>query len=221
MTQAIFANEEVYHVWNRGVERRPTFITKSEYLRALTTLDFYRFQNPSLRLSKALLLQKEEREKFFLNLRTEGKKLVEVISYCFMPNHFHFLLKQKIKNGVPRFVSNFTNSYTRYFNTKEERIGPLFQGIFKAVHIENERQLIHVSRYIHLNPVVSFVIKEKDLDTYPWSSLPEFLGTEKRGICDSEIVLGLFPSKEKYRQFVHDQIDYAKKLEMVKHLILE
>lgn len=221
MSQAIFANEEVYHVWNRGVEHRPTFTAKSEYLRALTTLDFYRFQNPGLRLSKVLLLQKEERERFFLDLRTEGKKLVEVISYCLMPNHFHFLLKQKIKDGVPKFVSNFTNSYTRYFNTKEERIGPLFQGIFKAVHIENDNQLIHISRYIHLNPVVSFVIKEKDLDIYPWSSLVEFLGAKTERICNYEIILGLFPSKEKYRQFVHDQIDYAKALEMVKHLVLE
>lgn len=221
MSQAIFADEEIYHVWNRGVEHRPTFTTKSEYSRALIALDFYRFQNPGLRLSKALLLEKEEREKFLLDLRAKDRKLVEIISYCLMPNHFHFLLKQKIKNGVSRFLSNFTNSYTRYFNTKEERIGPLFQGIFKAVHIESDNQLIHVSRYIHFNPVVSFVIKEKDLDTYPWSSLGEFLGTKTEKICDSEIVLGLFPSREKYRQFVHDQIEYAKKLEMIKHLILE
>jgi len=221
MSQPIFANEEIYHVWNRGVEHRPIFTTKSEYLRALTTLDFYRFKNPGLKLSKVLVLPKKAKEEFFLSLKAENKKLVEVICYCLMPNHFHFLLRQKIKDGVPKFVSNFANSYTRYFNTKQERIGPLFQGIFKAAHIENDNQLIHVSRYIHLNPVVSFVAKENDLDTYPWSSLSEFLGLYARGICESETVLGFFRSKEKYRQFIHDQIDYAKKLEMLKHLVLE
>jgi len=221
MRKIIFANNEIYHIFNRSIEQRPVFTHKKEYYRALTTLDFYRFKNPPLRLSKALLLENQKREEFFRELKQKGKKLVEIISYCLMPNHFHLLLRQKASNGVPKFASNFTNSYTRYFNTKHKRIGPLFQGIFKAVRIENDEQLIHVSRYIHLNPIVSFIIKEKLLDTYPWSSLPEYLGSQGEEICDKEIVLGLFPSKEKYRKFVHDQIDYAKRLEKIKHLVLE
>lgn len=221
MRKIIFANNEIYHIFNRSIEQRPVFTHKKEYNRALTTLDFYRFKNPPSRLSKALLLENQKREEFFLRLKREGKKLVEIISYCLMPNHFHFLLKQKANNGIPKFASNFSNSYTRYFNTKHKRIGPLFQGIFKAVRIENDEQLIHVSRYIHLNPVVSFIIKEELLDPYPWSSLPEYLGRQKEEICNKEIVLGLFPSKEKYRKFVHNQIDYAKRLEEIKHLLLE
>ncbi|MBI4759007.1 MAG: transposase [Chloroflexi bacterium] len=217
----VLANNEVYHVFNRGIEQRPTFTNKREYTRALTTLDFYRFRNPSLRLSKVLLLEKEKRGEFFLNLKSGGERLVEIISYCLMPNHFHFLLRQRLDDGISEFLSNFSNSYTRYFNTKHKRTGALFQGIFKAVRMESDEQLIHVSRYIHLNPVVSFVVKEEDLETYPWSSLPEFLGTEKRGICHKELVLGLFPSKEKYREFVHDQIDYARRLEAIKHLALD
>lgn len=221
MRKVVFANNEIYHVLNRGIERRPTFTSKREHERAVLTLDFYRFQNSPLRLSKALLLKSEERERFFIELRKKGKRLVDIIAYCFMPNHFHFLIKQKAEEGTSTFLSNFTNSYTRYFNTRRKRTGPLFEGTFKAVWIETDEQLIHVSRYIHLNPVASFVIKDTNLDVYPWSSWPEFLGTRKERLCSKEVVLDHFPSKEKYRQFVHDQIDYAKRLERIKHLALE
>lgn len=221
MRKTIFVKDEFYHVFNRGIECRPTFTSKREYDRAILTANFYRFQHPPLRLSKALLLKSEERESFFLKLKKEGKAMVEIVSFCLMPNHFHFLLKQCLENGLPKFLSNFTNSYTRYFDTKHKRIGPLFQGTFKAVHIETEEQQIHVSRYIHINPVSSFVIKEKELDSYPWSSLPEFLGEEKEEICNKEIILSHFSSKEKYLRFIHDQIDYGQKLEIIKHVLLE
>lgn len=220
MRSFVLANNEIYHVFNRGIELRPTFATKRECERALIALNFYRFKNPSLRLSKALLLEKEERGKFFLKLMKEGQSLVDVLSYCLMPNHFHFLLRQRLENGISEFLSNFSNSYTRYFNTKHQRTGALFQGIFKAKIIESEEQLIHVSRYIHLDPVVGFVIKKENLEAYSWSSLPEFLGDGGRGICTKEI-LDLFPSRAKYLKFLYDQIDYAKKLEAIKHLLLE
>ena len=221
MRRVIFANNETYHVFNRGVEKRPTFTDKREYERAILTLDYYRVKNPVLRLAKALQLKREEREKYFLHLRQEGKRLIEVVSYCLMPNHFHFLIKQIEEGGVPKFISNFTNSYTRYFNTKNKRTGPLFQGIFKAVRIEDNEQLLHVSRYIHLNPVSSYVIKEKDLDTYPWSSFLEFLNHAEKGLCDKEIILDQFSSINNYRKFVYDQIDYAQNLETIRHLIFD
>lgn len=221
MGQIILADNEIYHIFNRGIEQRPIFTSKREHIRALTTIDFYRFKNPPLRLAKVLVLNEEEREKFLSKLKNEGKKLVDIISYCLMPNHFHFLLRQKMESGISDFLSNFSNSYTRYFNTKHQRIGALFQGIFKAVRIESEEQLVHTSRYIHLNPLVSYLVEEEELETYPWSSLPELLGFNERKICDKETILGPFPSKEEYRQFIFDQVDYAQKLEAIKHLLLE
>lgn len=221
MRKVVLATGEIYHVFNRGIEKRPTFIDKREYERAFSSLDFYRFEKPSLGLAQALRLDLEKRDFFFSQLKTKARELVEIICYCFMPNHFHFLLKQVKEKGIKIFLSNFSNSYTRYFNTKHRRIGPLFQGTFKAVRIEDDDQLKHISRYIHLNPVSSFVVTEGQLETYPWSSFPEFLDIDKDGICRKEIVLDLFSSKEKYRDFVFDQIDYAKKLESIKHLVLE
>ena len=221
MRKVFLANGEVYHVFNRSIERKPVFISKKEYFRALTTVDFYRFANPPLKLSKALILEREKRIEFFRQLKDRGQQLVEILSYCLIPNHFHFLLRQQLNNGISRFLSNFANSYTRYFNTKYQRTGALFQGIFKAVRIENDEQLVHVSRYIHLNPVVSFLVDEGNLEGYLWSSLPEFLDIEKRELCSTGAILSFFSSKNKYREFVHDQIDYTKKLEEIKHLILE
>lgn len=217
----VFAIEEIYHVFNRGVEKRPTFTNKRELDRALLTLNFYRFTKLPVKLSKFIIQPENKQLKLLRKLENDYEKLVEIICFCLMPNHFHLMLKQKMEGGISIFVSNFTNSYTRYFNTKHDRIGPLFQGIFKAVRIESDEQLVHVSRYIHLNPVSSFLMKPEVLENYQWSSYPEFLGLSDKKLVNGDIVLGLFPSKKKYEKFVLDQVDYARQLESIKHLILE
>ena len=217
----IFANEEIYHIFNRGIERRPTFADKRELDRALLALNFYRFAKLPLKLSRFLVLPETEKTKLLETLKNEYKLLVEIICYCFMPNHFHFLLKQKLENGISIFVSNFTNSYTRYFNTKHERIGPLFEGLFKAVRIESDEQLIHISRYIHLNPVSSFLIEPDDLESYQWSSYPEFMELPDSTISNPKTILNLFSSPQGYKRFVLDQVNHARKLEQIKHLTLE
>ena len=219
--KVVFANDEIYHVFNRGVEKRPTFTNKRELERALLAFDYYRFDKLPVKLSRLLTLPYDLRVKVLQNVYTESQKLVEIICYCLMPNHFHFLLKQKKDGGISTFISNFTNSYTKYFNTKNERVGHLFQGQFKAVHIGFNEQLIHVSRYIHLNPVSSFLIKPDQLENYYWSSYPEYIGASNKVTCDKESVLEQFSTKEKYKQCVLDQADYAQKLEQIKHLTLE
>ena len=138
-----------------------------------------------------------------------------------MPNHFHLLLKQATNTGISRFVSKFCDSYSKYFNIKHDRVGPLFQGPFKAVRVESEKQLIHLSRYIHLNPIASFLIKESELDSYPWSSLPEYLAPLGNTLSNPRFIGELFKSPSKYRDFVHNHIDYAQKLEHIKHLAFD
>ncbi len=219
--KVVFANNEIYHVFNRGVEKRTTFIDKRELNRALFTLDYYRHSKPQIKLSRYLITPQVIREQLLENLKKDYSKLVDIICFCFMPNHFHFLLKQKMENGISIFVSTFSNSYTRYFNTKHERIGPLFEGVFKAVRIASEDQLVHVSRYIHLNPVSSFLIKPENMQSYKWSSYPDFLGIFENGFVAKDIILSFFPSVKDYEKFVLDQVDYAKQLEYIKHLSLE
>lgn len=217
----VFANDEIYHVFNRGVEKRPTFTNKRELDRALLTLDYYRYDELPLKLSKFLIANEILKEQILENLKKDYEKLVEIVCFCFMPNHFHLLLKQKMENGISIFVSNFTNSYTRYFNTKHERIGPLFEGIFKAVRVVSDEQLVHVTRYIHLNPVSSFLVEPEDLESYKWSSYPSFLGLSENNFIVKDIVLDFFSSTKDYKKFVLDQVDYARQLEQIKYVSLE
>lgn len=218
--KVVFANNEYYHIYNRGIARQPVFSNKRDYQRLLLTFSFYRFSLPPVKLSRLLQLPVEQRETILEKLNTKDEKLIEIISFAFMPNHFHLLLKQKVDNGISIFLSKSTNSYTRYFNTKHKRVGDLFQGVFKAIHVETDEQLIHLSRYIHLNPVVSLVTKERELASYSWSSLPDYLAGSST-ILDLDPVLTHFKSPMGYREFVFDQIDYGKKLEKIKHLLLE
>lgn len=218
--KVIFANNEFYHIFNRGVARQPIFSDKRDYERLLLTFPFYRFLSPPVKLSRLLQLPQNQRAGILDEMDNKGKKMVEIISFVFMPNHFHLLLRQNINNGISIFLSKSINSYTRFFNIRHRRVGDLFQGVFKAVHVETDEQLIHLSRYIHINPAVSFIIKDSDLISYPWSSLPDYLRRESL-VVDMEPVLSNFKSPNEYRRFVFDQIDYGKKLREIKHLLLE
>ncbi len=212
-------NGEYYHILNRGVARQPTFLNKNDYKQALLTLSYYRFTSPPVRLSRFKEFSQEERNRIVANMQKK-EKFAEIISFVFMPNHFHLLLRQSVNNGISHFLSKFTNSYTKYFNTKYNRVGPVFQGVFKSVHIDSDEQLLHLSRYIHLNPVVSAVINEQSLFSYEWSSLPDFL-TGKSDLVQIEHILEQFKTLEDYKRFILDNVDYGKKLEEIKHLIIE
>ena len=131
-----------------------------------------------------------------------------------MPNHFHLLIKQLKDSGITEFMTKLSLSYTKYYNIKYSRVGPLLQGQFKAVTVESDEQLIHLSRYIHLNPLASFLIK--DIAKYEWSSYREYLNN-LNGICTKQEILSFFESLQKYKHFVLDQTEYAQSLELIKH----
>lgn len=213
-------NDQYYHIYNRGVASSPTFSFKKDYERFLLCLSYYRFDNLPSRLSRLLQLDKDEREKIVLGLKKTDHKIVDLIAFCLMPNHFHLLLKQVKDGGVSRFMKQITDSYTRYFNTKYQRVGPLFQGVFKAVRIETDEQLLHVSRYIHLNPLVSMVVRDEHFLNYRWSSLRSYLNKNSDEVNPNSI-LTHFKSNKDYLKFVMDQADYGKELERIKHLALE
>lgn len=211
---------EIYHIYNRGIDHRPTFINKREFERAIQVIKFYQYDDPPLKLSTFLILSKQKKEIFSEKIE-KYEKIVDILSFCFMPNHFHFLLRQTKHNGISSFLSIFQNSYTRYFNLKHKRIGPLFLDQFKAVRIETEEQLLHVSRYIHLNPYTSYVIKNlKTLYSYNWSSLPQLLNPSHELFISKEILLR-FNKKLTYEKFLFDQAGYQRNLDKIKHLLNE
>lgn len=212
-------NEEYYHIYNRGVAKQPTYFSLKDYERFLLCLSYYRFREAPFRLSKLLQIEKQEREQLLSKLEI-SEKTVEIIAFCLMPNHFHLLLKQISDGGISGFMKKVSDSYTKYINIRHERVGPLFQGMFKAVHILTDEQLLHLSRYIHLNPLVSFVVREENFLSYPWSSLKYYLDGNST-LINTDPVFEHFPNPKKYLQFVMDQADYGKKLAMIKHAILE
>lgn len=216
----VLANGYIYHVYNRGVERRQIFMNTWGYERFIEIMRYYQYKNPPIRYSKYLQQSQEVRKNIFSEL-TLRNKIIEILAYCLMPNHFHFLIRQNSDKGITQFLANISNSYSKYFNTKYTRVGPLLQGTFKAVLIETDEQLLHISRYIHLNPVASLLVPNEKLDDYPWSSFPEYLGKTSFSLTTKELILSHFPSLGKYREFVHDNISYAQTLERLKHLYFE
>ena len=215
-----FVTGEYYHVFNRGVAKLPTFVSEHDYRQAMLGLNYYRFIKPPIKLSRFKRLNLQGKTELLAKMSQNEDRLVDIISFVFMPNHFHFLLKQVADNGVARYLSLFTNSYTRYFNTRLQRPGPLFQGVFKAVRVESNAQLLHLSRYIHLNPYVSNIVTKANLPTYPWSSLPDCLNL-KEGAVEFSIILSQFKKALGYRDFVLDHADYARELEFIKHQLID
>lgn len=213
---------EYYHVINRGVASLPIFVDQRDYQRACETIAYYQKQEVPLSYSFFLRLTPEQRINLIKDIRKDSRNLVEIVAYCLMPNHIHFLLRQILNKGTSTFMGNITNSYARYFNTKRQRIGPLFQGRFKAVRISSENYLLHLSRYIHLNPLSSEVVKDfSELRVYPYSSLPEYLNPQSLNLCNKDVILANFRNSAAYEKFLLDRADYQKNLEEIKHLALE
>lgn len=212
---------EIYHVFNRGIDKRKVFTDLSEYVRSFQTLKFYRYSTPPLELSKFLKVSDIKRYEY--EQLSWGNKLVSVMSYCLMPNHLHLLLRQEVDGGISTYLGRFFNSYTRYFNTKHERVGPLFLDDFKNVLVESEEQFLHLSRYIHLNPYSSGLVKSLDgLLRYEWSSLKEYVSLDESTFCDREVIMShFFYNKDSYKKFVLDRADYQKGLKIIENSTLE
>lgn len=219
----VLAQDHFYHVFNRGVARLPIFSTSKDYFRLLELINYYRFINTPLSFSHFKKIPSDERQKILRDLEIKGKVHVTILAFCLMNNHYHFLIKQMSEKGITKFMSNLQNSYAKYFNIRNNRSGPLFQPMFKAVLIETDEQLLHVSRYIHLNPSTGYIVEIKALENYPWSSFRAYLkdNTLDYGFVDINFIMDLIGGKDKYKTFVFDQADYQRKLGQIKHLMME
>lgn len=206
-----FVNEEFYHIYNRGINKQTCFSNKRDYQRFLKTMFYYQIANPKPKFSAY-----KETNLFPIDL---NNKIVEIVAYCIMPNHFHILIRQLKDGGISEFMRKFIHSYTKYCNTKHKFQGPIFKAIFKAVHVETDEQLIHLSRYIHLNPLVSLLTN--NLNLYLWSSYSFYIGLSNDYPVRKEYILNFFNSVEGYQKFVLDQAEYGATLELLKDLAFE
>jgi putative transposase len=194
-TQRHFVNGGHYHIYNRGVEKRQIFFDEQDY----RMFQYYLF----IYLAPPLIVQDK-----YPNLPAHLKRNsqyanVLLETYTLMPNHFHLLLQQQTDGAISQFVKQLTNAYTLYFNQKYQRVGSLMQGVFKAVEIDSGSALLHVSRYIHRNPVSAGIARESE--AYPWSSYEHFIGPKINPFVESGNILSAFVSAKMYADFVEGQ----------------
>ena len=203
-----FSKDEIYHIYNRGNAKENIFINDQD--RGVFIC----------RLRKCLFPNDKEFEKDRVNSTPLPDKAFSLISYCLMPNHFHFLIKQNTEIPISTLMSRLCTAYSKYFNKKYKRIGHLFQDQFKQVHIDNNEYLKWVSCYIHQNPKVAGLIT--DASSYKWSSYAYYLGRPDKITRDSNLILDQFKTPIEYKKFVEDSykiIKDKKNLELENYVI--
>lgn len=228
MQKPQFEEDEIYHIYNRGVEKRKVFLSDHDYLRFVNNLFEFNDQNPVLNNSYYSQFKSIEVQPRYLKPK---KSLVEVLVFTLMPNHFHLLLKQKTKNGIIKFMQKLGTGYSMYFNKKYNRVGSLFQGRFKAVLVSKDSHFIHLPFYIHSNPLdlskpnrVSIPISPiKFLESYKWSSFQDYTGKNNFPMITSrETILEFFGGEKEYKKATIEWLEERKEnLEKINDVILE
>ncbi|MEK7078059.1 MAG: transposase [Patescibacteria group bacterium] len=210
MRRIQFENDGYYHIYNRGLNKAPLFFDENDYLRFLWGIYYF---NDSNFVPEDFPYQKRY-QGLALDKNFNRKELVNVVTWCLMPNHYHLVISQKNENGITKFMHRLGTGYTMYINRKYESSGHVFQGTFKAKLVENNEYLQHLTRYIHLNPinihdpawkergVKNLEISKEFLLKYKWSSLRDYLNVENRFQLTS-------PSFKDFL-FTDDPIEYSE-----------
>jgi len=216
MRKEIFKTGYLYHVFTKSIAGYRIFRGDEDYSRMIEMLRYYKYEKPPMRFS----IYQEAIEKGITSINNELSSkdtLVDLIAFCIMPTHIHLILCQLKENGISLFMQNLLNSYSRYFNVKYERKGPLWQGRFKGILIETDEQLLHLTRYIHLNPTSDGLVDHPE--DWSYSSYNEYLGSLLNGLTNFNRYLVIDPAT--YKTFVDSRKDYQQRLSEIKHLCLE
>ena len=191
-----FIANSYYHLYNRGVEKRTIFTDDQDYKVMLSYLKHYLSPPPPHPTHQKP--NTYQTSNYFQD--------IELACFCLMPNHYHFLIKQIPQNGITRFARSLFTRYTQYFNKRHQRTGSLFGSNYKAALIQSDEYLLHLSRYIHLNPN-----SHAQSLTQAYSSYSDFLGLRHTAWVKPQFILNLFRSSDSthshhqtYLQFVQD-----------------
>lgn len=234
MRKIRFVDENIYHIYNRGVEKRKIFLNNKDYFRFIHNLFEFNDEAPAINLYyKKPILKSYEAKPHNIKIYHKRKLLVEILIFCLMPNHFHLLLKQKRENGVSEFMHKLGTGYSMYFNQKYERTGSLFQGTYKAVPISSDAHFIHLPYYIHLNALdliepnwrngeIKNLNKAiKFLENYRWSSYLDYIGKKNfPSVTSRNFLLEFFNGPKEYQK---ETIKWLKQIDLreIKEIALE
>ena len=216
--KATFANNEFYHVFNRGVDKRDIILDYEDMDRFFKSIMLFNSEKP---IGSIYELSQLERG----GLTAKPKKLVNIVAYCLNPNHFHFIFEQKIDGGISEFMKRLGGGYTWYFNHKQKRSGSLFQGSFKSVFGDKNEYLLHLSAYVNLNDSVHRRGGLTATGKFSRSSMDEYVNDKNNfSICEKNIILSQFKNKEDYRNFATSslgEILRKREEEEISKMILE
>ena len=212
-------NECYYHIYTRSIAKFIVFNNTPEYSRMFQLIDLSRFKDFNYRFSKFKDMELESQSAIIASIKTANNPVVKIIAYCIMPTHIHLILKQVETDGITQFVGRILNSYSKYFNTHHRRSGPLWNGRFKNVLVEKDNQLLHLTRYIHLNPTSAGLVKKPE--DWEYSSYKEYLSNvaDRANICEKDGFFDL--DAVNYKKFVNDQKDYQRNLAIIKNTLID
>jgi REP element-mobilizing transposase RayT len=214
MRKVPFANNEYYHVYNRGTEKRKIFLAESDYNRMLLSMRLMNDKKDGLVIAWRDYQKTYSTKNIKSFLRYYLRKempLVEIVCFSLLPNHYHLIIKQAHDRGIGEFMRRLGIGYTRYFNERYKRSGVLFQGGVKASHISSTARLQALSAYVNMNCEIHGI---SSAENYRWSSFPEYLGKTRNGLCAKgmKVILNDFKSKEEYKVFMKDNAKEYKKI---------
>jgi len=215
MREVKFQSGEYYHIYNRGVDKREIFMDERDFVRFLRSMREFNCVKATGGLH---LINQSNKGTESLNFR-DSVPLIELICYCLLPNHYHFILKQLIGNGVSEFIKRLATGYTTYFNQRYDRSGVLFQGPFKAIHIATDEYSLWLSGYVNGNIEIHKIAKA---DSWPWSSCKDYLGLRNGMLCNKNIILKGFENLNDYQEFVNMVIkESGERKDEIKNYFLE
>jgi len=198
-----FGAGSYYHIYNRGNSKQNVFFDAQDY-------NFF-----LLKIRQNLF--PKENDKFRTPPPPEGS--FSLISYCLMPNHFHFLIRQNSEIPTTKLLSRICTSYSIYFNKKYEHIGHVFQGRFRQVNIDNDSYLNWLSAYIHQNPYIAGLVK--NLTDYQWSSYKDFLELGNNSLCEKDIILKRYNNIKEFEKFVESSFEIIKNKKELEEMLLD
>ncbi len=222
MRKIQFAENEYYHIYNRGTEKRKIFLNNFDYQRFLLSLKLMNFEQDGLMIAwrdyKATNPSADLESFLRLSLR-KRKPLVGIVCFSLLPNHFHFILTPLAEKGVEKFMHRIGVGYSMYFNKKYNRSGSLFQGPFKAIQIK-PNLLLYLSAYVNCNSEVHGIARA---EVYLWSSFPEYIGKRKKGLCRNvkKIILDDFRSGDDYKKFAKKNAKHMREKKIDEKMIME
>ena len=193
-----FTNGEFYHVYNRGVDKRTVFLDQYDFDRFLQGMEEFNSTKPIGSLFENSFRKDQ--------LSNPIAKLVDIICYCLNANHYHMILRQRVNGGVSEFMRRIGTGFTQHFNFRYKRSGALFQGKFKAKHINSNEYLLHLSAYVNLNNEIHKIKSDKKFRS-SWNEYVYLRRKNNYVICKPKIILDQFTNLNEYKTFALSSLD--------------